>query len=146
MASRPTVPFGTVATTVNLLASYMFGEDNSWEVSLRWNMGTGFPFTQTQGYFGEETFADGIGTDYTTTNNELGIILGDLNNGRLPAYHRLDASVKKAWSMKKHMKLEATVGVTNAYNRENIFYYDRVNNERVDQLPIMPSAGLTFRF
>lgn len=131
---------------VNLLATYMFGKENSWEVSVRWNMGTGFPFTQTQGYFGEETFGNGVGTDYTASNNDLGVILGDLNNGRLPAYHRLDASVKKSWSFKEHIKLEATVGVTNGYDRENIFYYDRVNNERVDQLPIMPSAGLTFRF
>jgi hypothetical protein len=31
-------------------------------------------------------------------------------------------------------------------NRENIFYFDRVRYERVDQLPFLPSAGLSYRF
>ena len=131
---------------VNLLASYLFGKDRSLEVSARWNFGSGFPFTQTQGYFGEQTFGDGVGTDYTATNSELGVILGELNNGRLPSYHRLDLSVKKIWDLGKNSKLEGTLSVTNTFDRENIFYYDRVNNVRVDQLPIMPSLGITYRF
>jgi len=38
------------------------------------------------------------------------------------------------------------LGVTNALNRENIFYFDRVRFERVNQLPLLPSAGISFRF
>lgn len=131
---------------VNLLVSYLFGKNNSFEASARWNFGSGFPFTQTQGYYGEQTFDDGISTDYTATNSELGIILGDLNNGRLPSYHRLDISLKKIWDLGKNSKLEGTFSVTNTFDRDNIFYYDRVNNVRVDQLPIMPSIGITYRF
>ena len=131
---------------VNLLASYLFGKNNSYEFSVRWNLGSGFPFTQTQGYFGEETFSDGVGTDYTTSNAELGTILGELNKGRLPSYHRLDLSLKKSWDLKGKSKLEGTLSITNVYDRENIFYYDRVNNVRVNQLPIMPSLGVVYRF
>ena len=36
--------------------------------------------------------------------------------------------------------------VTNLYNRNNIFYFDRLTFTRVDQLPIMWSAGVNFNF
>ncbi|PLX06529.1 MAG: TonB-dependent receptor, partial [Marinilabiliales bacterium] len=36
---------------VNFLATYTFGEDLNWEASARWNLGSGFPFTQTSGYY-----------------------------------------------------------------------------------------------
>jgi hypothetical protein len=35
---------------------------------------------------------------------------------------------------------------TNMYNRENIFYFDRIRNKRVNQLPIMPTIGITLNF
>ena len=53
---------------------------------------------------------------------------------------------KKTFTFGKRTKLEAMLSVTNVYNRENIFYFDRINFERVDQLPIMPSAGLSLTF
>jgi hypothetical protein len=43
-------------------------------------------------------------------------------------------------------KLEAAVGATNVYNRENIFYFDRVQYKRVNQLPILPTASLILTF
>jgi hypothetical protein len=45
-----------------------------------------------------------------------------------------------------HTTLELTAGVTNAYNRENIFYFDRIKFERINQLPILPSVGANFLF
>ena len=60
---------------VNLLLTYNFGVNNEWDASARWNMGSGFPFTLTQGFYENELFRDGIGTDYLTNNSELGIYL-----------------------------------------------------------------------
>ena len=40
-------------------------------------------FTQTQGFYENITFTDGINTNYTTTNGELGIKYADRNEGRL---------------------------------------------------------------
>ena len=34
---------------VNLVGSYNFGKNESWEATVRWNLGTGFPFKQTKG-------------------------------------------------------------------------------------------------
>ncbi|MCO6488294.1 MAG: hypothetical protein J5I98_07755, partial [Phaeodactylibacter sp.] len=66
--------------------------------------------------------------------------------GRLSYYHRLDASLKRAFDFSRNSKLEITLSVTNVYNRDNIFYVDRVTNSRVDQLPILPSLGAQFSF
>ena len=131
---------------VNFVTSYKFGKRESWKADMRWNLGSGFPFTQTQGFYENLTFADGINTDYTTTNGELGIEYAELNQGRLPYYHRFDASVSKSIKLNKSSKLDMTLSVTNAYNRENIFYFNRVKYERVNQLPIMPSFGASITF
>ncbi|MDX1408669.1 MAG: TonB-dependent receptor, partial [Saprospiraceae bacterium] len=132
---------------INLLASIKFGGDLSWEFGARWNFGSGFPFTQTQGFYGQFNFLDGLDTPYQTGNPDLGIIYADeRNGGRLPTYHRLDISLKKKFELGKHSSIEATASVTNVYDRENIFYFDRIRFERVDQLPILPSLGLKFTF
>lgn len=133
---------------VNLLASYSFGHRQQWEAGLRWNLGSGFPFTLTQGFYGQYNFIEeGIDTDYLTGNPALGIIYStERNSGRLPHYHRLDISLKRNFEITKHVNLEIIASVTNAYDRENIFYFDRIRYERVDQLPILPSLGAKLSF
>ncbi len=51
---------------LNYLMSYAFGSDKSWEASIRWNLGSGFPFTLTQGFYQQFDFQDGIRSDYLT--------------------------------------------------------------------------------
>ena len=132
---------------VNLLATYTFGKKRDWEASARWNFGTGFPFTQIQAFYEKNPFTNGISTNYTTTNGQLGeIYSSQINGGRLPDYSRLDLSIKKIFAFKKRMKLELNATLTNVYDRQNIFYFDVVNYERVNQLPIVPSIGASFNF
>jgi hypothetical protein len=133
---------------VNLVGSYNFGKDESWETTLRWNLGTGFPFKETKGV-GEVTSINEITEDYTTTNSsDLTFIYDDQNNGRLPTYHRLDLNLKKTIKSEKYknMKWEIIAGVTNAYSRKNVFYVNRVTNDKVYQLPMMPSLAFSWRF
>ena len=131
---------------INFVTSYKFGKDHEWKFDTRWNLGSGFPFTQTQGFYENITFSEGINTDYTTTNGELGIEYAELNNGRLPYYHRLDLSIARNIKLNNNSNLNITASVTNAYNRENIFYFNRVKHERVNQLPLMPSLGMSLTF
>jgi hypothetical protein len=131
---------------VNLVATYKFGYQNSWSFDARWNFGSGFPFTQTQGFYPLLDFNDGLNTDYTTENGDLGILYADINQGRLPYYHRLDLALKKEHKYSKNTTLQWNVGITNAYDRENIFYFNRIKYERVNQLPFMPSAGVSLTF
>jgi hypothetical protein len=130
---------------VNLLGSISIGR--SWEFSARWNYGAGFPFTLTQGFYGQYGLLSGIDTDVLTGNPDLGIIYSDArNSGHLPDYHRLDISLKKEFEINKNLLFEIMASVTNVYNRGNIFYFDRVRYTRVDQLPILPSITLKVDF
>lgn len=131
---------------INLVAAYTFGKKLNWEATARWNFGSGFPFTKQAGFYELLTFSDGLNTDYTTANGDLGIIYGELNKGQLPHYHRLDFSLKRTFVLSNHSTLEANVSVINTYDRQNIFYVDRVTNKRVDQLPFLPSAGISLTF
>ncbi|MCB9196421.1 MAG: TonB-dependent receptor [Flavobacteriales bacterium] len=132
---------------INFVSTYFLDKDHKWEVDLRWNFGSGLPFTQTQGYYQNIDFSTGIGTDITTANtNELGLLFSDLNGGRLPAYHRLDFSIKRTIEINDHSKMEVNASITNAYSRKNIFYVDRITSEKVYQLPILPSIGFNWKF
>lgn len=132
--------------TINVVTSYSWGNHRSWEANLRWNFGSGFPFTPNQGNYESIDFNSGINTNYTTSNGSMGSILGELNSHRLPYYHRLDLALKKKFSLGKKIQAELNAGATNVYNRANIFYVDRTTTERRDQLPFLPSAGLNISF
>ncbi len=132
---------------VNLLASRKFGAKAKTEVSARWNLGSGLPFTQTQGYYQPVGISSGIDDNYVNGNPiELGIVYADLNAGRLPVYHRLDLSVRRSWKLGERIELDANASITNVYSRANIFYINRVTGERVDQLPFLPSVGVDMKF
>lgn len=131
---------------VNLVLSQAFGKFDAYKFNIRWNYGSGFPFTQTQGFYGSVPFNGDINYDLVHGNSELAILFGDINAGRLPDYHRLDIGFTRTWRFSDTSQLEVDLSVTNVYDRENIFYFDRVRYQRVDQLPFLPSAGISFRF
>jgi len=132
---------------VNLVVSQGIGRDQDWEVSARWNLGSGLPFTQTQGFYQPPSVVDGISTDYVVANNsELGIQFAPLNEGRLPAYHRLDLSVRREFKFSNGQTVDFSAGATNVYSRENVFYVNRITGDRVNQLPFLPSISLDWRF
>lgn len=69
------------------------------------------------------------GSDYPT------FIYGDRNNFRTPAYHRMDLSVNFKKETYRNNLRTWTIGVYNAYNRQNPFYLDvrwGVNNTSTD--------------
>jgi hypothetical protein len=135
---------------MNLVGTYQLGKKKEWEAGVRWNLGSGFPFTQTQGFYNNVQFDNGVNTDVLGGNSnpeDIGIIYADQRNGgRLPYYHRMDISMKRVFKFSKYSLLEVTASATNAYNRPNIFYFDRVRYTRVNQLPFLPSLSATFQF
>ncbi len=140
------VPLFDRRHNVNLTANYQLGKRNDWELSFRWNLGSGFPFTQTQGAYGMVDFSNGIETDYTTVNEDFELIYADYNNARLSYYHRLDMGLKKIFFLSQHSKLNLNFGITNIYNRKNIFYINRIEQKRVNQLPILPNFSINLTF
>ncbi len=146
---------------INLVMTQLFGKKEEYEISLRWNYGSGLPFTLTGGYYHNVPLTD-VNTDYTSSNaDDVSIIYAALNTGRLSDYHRLDLSLKRRWDFRKVIKgetpdtpdkekitsqIEVIAGVTNMYNRRNIFYVNRINNDFVYQLPIIPTLGFNWSF
>jgi hypothetical protein len=131
---------------LNFLANYRFGKNRSWTLKARWQIGSGFPFTQTAGFYEEFKTKDGTFLIDTYGTGDLAILYGPVNNGRLPPYHRLDLSVNKVWKFAAGRLIEFGFSVLNAYNRQNVFYFDRITQTRVNQLPIMPTIGIVFKF
>ncbi|MFZ4521172.1 MAG: TonB-dependent receptor [Bacteroidales bacterium] len=130
---------------LNVVSTFNWGKKNDWEFDVRYNYGSGFPFTQTAGFYEQLNFSN-VGSEYTTQNGTLGILYSDYDEGRLPYYSRLDLNLKKSFWLGKTAKLDINVSVTNALNQQNIFYFDRVSYTRIDQMPLMPSLGLSFSF
>ena len=132
---------------VNLMFTYQLGQRNPWEFSARFNFGTGFPFTQAKGFFNKFDFTEGVGTNPIVENQQIGVLYSDVRNGgRLPDFARFDVAVKKTIEFRKNLKLEAHASATNILDRQNIFYFDRINYTRINQLPFLPSVGLTLFF
>jgi hypothetical protein len=132
---------------VNLVGSYQFGAKKDLELNVRWNLGSGLPFTPTAGFYQLENFNDGVTTDYVTNNpSTITTLLGTFNSRRLPYYHRLDITLKKTLKFKNKTQLELTGNVTNVYNRKNIFYINRVSSKIIYQFPILPSLGISYKF
>ncbi len=142
---------------VNFVGNYRIGQlrakddgrplSSKWEIGTRFQLGSGFPFTQTQGFFEKLTFDNSDAADLISQNGQLGILLSqDLNGGRLPYYHRFDVSFKRRFRLGNAMVLEGNINAINVYNRANIFYFDRIRYERVDQLPVMPTVGASLRW
>lgn len=130
---------------INIVASYSFGKRRSWEINCRWNFGTGFPFTQTQAYYPHYDPTH-INDDYVTANEDVYFMLAELNQARLPSYHRLDLGAKKKFFLGPRHTLELYFSMTNVYNYKNVFYVNRTTNDVVYQLPFLYYFGMTWRF
>lgn len=130
----------------NIVGSYVFGKNRNWEFDARWNIGSGFPFRATGGFYEDLNFTDGISTDYTSANGDLNYFFNSGETKELPWYHRLDVTIKRTFEFFENTKLEVAAGATNVYSRKNIFYFDRIQYKRVDQLPILPTLSVSMTF
>jgi hypothetical protein len=115
------------------------------DFAFRWEYGSGFPYSQTTGFYDRMSLDDISGQPFLTQTGEAYPLLGAKNAARLPPYNRLDASVTYSlmfWSMK------GTVGlhVMNVFGRHNILTYDRVTRTRIDMVPFYPSIMVKLEF
>ncbi|MBN1448306.1 MAG: TonB-dependent receptor [Bacteroidetes bacterium] len=129
---------------LNIIAGWKPGD--GWDVNVRWEYGSGLPFSQIIGFYDRLLFTglfDGNG--YIDETGQPYTMLGPKNSGRLPAYHRLDVSASKAFQF-EFIRLVLEASVLNVYDRSNMFYYDRTSGERIDMLPILPTVNLRIEF
>jgi hypothetical protein len=109
------------------------------ELNAGWEYGSGFPFTPL---FGRDTAIDLTGLpDVRRVYGRPRLLYDTPYSGRLPSFHRLDVSVRRAFEFSAG-RLLAQIGAVNLYDRLNLFTYDLLRDLRIDQLPIVPYAAI----
>ena len=133
-----------------------------WEGGIRWNLGTGIPYTSVLGSYQyyEPRYVGGRGLEWSGApdpdadpddDGDFGVVLGDRNSSRYPAYHRLDVSFRRP-SEKSWGSITPYVNLVNVYNRRNVlfyfFEYERSPAVRsgVSMFPVLPTFGVEVRF
>ncbi|MGH2568267.1 MAG: TonB-dependent receptor [Bacteroidota bacterium] len=129
--------------TLNMLS--VFRPLEGLEVSFRWEVGSGFPFTQTGGYYDRLQLGGIFDGSFVGETGRPYLMLGPKNAARLPTYHRLDGSVSYKFTLGA-MKGTAGLHVINLYDKRNIFYFDRKTGQRVDMLSFFPSATVSIEY
>lgn len=124
-----------------------------WLLGVRWNFGTGLPFTRPiGGYTVYEYSLQKSHFHRTDSPDSTGaVLLGPRNGERYPVYHRLDAGIHRTF-VKRWGTLTPSLDVLNVYNRRNVlfyfFQYDRTPATRsgISMFPLLPTVGMEFRF
>lgn len=117
-----------------------------WDFSVRWEYGSGLPFSQIMGFYDRIAFGGLFESGgYAGETGEPYTLLGEKNRGRLPSYHRLDVSAAKSFQLDP-VKLTIEASVLNVYDRNNMFYFNRTTGERIDMLPILPTLNVRAEF
>ncbi|HTO92753.1 MAG TPA: TonB-dependent receptor [Bacteroidota bacterium] len=123
--------------TIHLLAGL--------DATLRWEYGSGYPFTQAAGQYTHLLLGE-IDTDpYPEGGGATTQTLGAKNAARLPAYHRIDGGIsyRQAIGM---FRATAGLSIINLTNTKNILYYDRASGKTDYMIPLFPTASLTLEF
>lgn len=125
--------------TVKALASWNIG---GFTAGLQWDLGTGLPYTEPIGIDDAVSIYD-LG-DVRDQKGTTRIILDRPYQGRMPAVHRLDVSLKRTFELGVG-DFDVQIGAVNAYDRRNMFYYDIYTGRRLDQLPLVPYLSLQLK-
>jgi hypothetical protein len=123
-----------------LVRASVFGFD----VSARWNFGSGLPYNQVRGFDGF-VLLDGP-VDVSEEPGQARVIYDRPYGGTLPSYQRLDVSVERVFQHGRNSFVTVQAGVINIYDRANLFALDLFTLRRTDQLPLVPTAGIKFEF
>lgn len=116
------------------------------DVGIVWVYGTGNAVT-----LGYERYNALDENPFGNNFNEV-VHISERNNYRMPSYHRLDIGVNFHKKKSKHERTWS-IGLYNAYSRQNAFYlfFDYNNNgdrvfKQVSLFPIIPSFSYSFKF
>jgi hypothetical protein len=125
------------------------------ELGVRWNFGTGLPYTRPVGAYSlyDYSILDRgwrTGTESTDTVSSA-IVLGPRNAERYPVYHRLDAGVRKTYQ-KRWGTITPHADLLNVYDRRNVLFYfyqygdTPPSRTGISMFPLLPTIGVEARF
>ncbi|MDI6809391.1 MAG: TonB-dependent receptor [Candidatus Eisenbacteria bacterium] len=126
--------------TVTTIQDYRINK--KYRVNLAFKYGSGQPYTEATARYAV------MNPNGTTHNLPLD---GEKNFYRLPAYHRLDIGI--FYETKKFLfNTEVYFQVVNVYNHRNVWFRryktsgDTATVEDYSMIPLLPTAGVSFRF
>jgi hypothetical protein len=116
------------------------------DVSIRWDYGSGLPYTPSVASYNRLPFTDVYRnpTLYETGSKYLALS-EDKNSYRLPMYHRMDVALTYRIHLGR-FSFGLGASITNVYDRKNIFYFDRQTGNRVNSLSFFPSGMVTIEY
>ena len=135
----PVVSYAPAHDRRHQVTAVASAERGPWSASVRWQFGSGLPFTQLSGF--DEAVAPIGYPDFVRDIATTRVLFERPYGGRLPTYHRLDADVARRVPLGRATLL-VRGGVLNAYDRANVLYYDVFRLRRVDQFPVVPYLAL----
>jgi hypothetical protein len=115
------------------------------DITVRWEYGSGYPYTQNAGYYSRLSLADLDKDPFPGGTGDPMRVLGAKNAARLPAYRRLDAGFACRFTLRS-MHGSVGVNILNIQDAQNILYYDRVTGKTDYMMPFFPSAFITAEF
>jgi hypothetical protein len=158
---RPEISFAPIfdrRADVDVVLRFPVGR--GWLGGLRWNFGTGTPFTRalaSYAYYAPRIagqngrlFWQGA-DDNTDTFGGYAVWLDERNDARYPAYHRLDLSVRKRFE-KGWGHVTPYLDVLNLYNRRNVLFYfyefekNPPTRSGISMFPLLPTIGVEAGF
>jgi hypothetical protein len=126
---------------VNLLASIHAAK--GLDVTARWELGSGLPFTQSLGFYDRLTMGDLYPNPFLTETGTPYTLYGPKNAARLPSYHRLDLNLSYQLDLFSALRSSVGLNLVNAYDRKNLFYFERTTGRRINMLGFFPSLNFT---
>lgn len=118
------------------------------DAGLRWNFGTGLPYTRPLSYRAHPHQIIDLKLD---DGSEDLLWMGPRNAERLPVQHRLDISLRKVIE-RRWGRVTPYLDVLNVYNRRNVAHYQygyihgRPSGRGVSLLPFLPTFGVEVSF
>ena len=113
------------------------------DVTLRWDYGSGLPYTTSMGYY--DRLMLGAWPPFQFETGPPYLALGTKNAWRLPPYHRLDASITYRLAI-GGVKGTVEGQIINVYDNINVFYFDRNTGAHTDMLRFFPSVSVTLEY
>jgi hypothetical protein len=128
---------------LNLLASVQ--PLAHFDVTARWEYGSGFPYSASVGYFDRLMLGNPFHDPIELETGQPYMAIGGKNASRLPQYHRLDLSAAYRYTIGG---ISGTIGgqIINVYDNVNIFYFNRKTGEHTEMLRFFPSATLSLEY
>jgi hypothetical protein len=121
------------------------------EAGLRWNYGSGLPYTRPAAQYAEWEYDLGTGRYGSGSDGGFYALPGERNAERYPAYHRLDFTLRRPYT-RRWGTATPYLQVLNAYDRRNVMLYeydfDSAPPARtgLSQFPILPALGVEVSF